>query len=113
MLLSLLSPLLPPMQWEYDNGFGSSVGRFKIDLYMSEGPGDCGTWQTSICDKPERGCKDTSEWRFSISPDPGVRVVPAAVSWASVIHTSRLRQSNCVLRLSTLLDSRSVSVSSW
>ena len=49
-------------QFEYDNGFGSSVGRFKIDLYdEKEGPGDCGTWQTSICDKPDSGCKDTRE----------------------------------------------------
>ncbi|CAM9522033.1 unnamed protein product [Choristocarpus tenellus] len=45
--------------WEYDNGVGSSVDRFDIDLYLDDGgEGDCGTWLTSICDK-EKGCKDS------------------------------------------------------
>eukprot|EP00752_Nemacystus_decipiens_P006737 g6056.t1 len=45
--------------FDYDNGFGEQLGRFKIDLYESTGSGDCGTWVTSICDKPEMGCKDS------------------------------------------------------
>lgn len=48
-------------QFDYDNGFGSSIGRFNIDLYESEGTEDCGTLVTSICDKPDIGCRDTSE----------------------------------------------------
>ncbi|CAN0212948.1 unnamed protein product [Ascophyllum nodosum] len=47
------------VEFDYDNGFGDRVGRFKIDLYISGGDGDCGTWVTSVCDKPERGCHDT------------------------------------------------------
>lgn len=49
-------------QFDYDNGFGDKVGRFRIDLYASGGPGDCGTFVTSICDKPDRGCHDTREY---------------------------------------------------
>lgn len=49
------------MQFEYDNGMGSSVGRFMLDLYEDAGTGDCGTWVTSICDKADRGCKDSGE----------------------------------------------------
>lgn len=48
---------------EYDNGFGSTVGRFKIDLYKSEGSGDRGSKMTTICNKPNVGCRDTSESR--------------------------------------------------
>lgn len=49
-------------QFAYDNGLGSSADRFKIDLYYADiGHGDCGKWLTSICDKPEIGCKDSSE----------------------------------------------------
>lgn len=48
-------------QFDYDNGFGEQLGRFKIDLYKAQGPGDCGTWVTSICDKPEMGCHDSRE----------------------------------------------------
>lgn len=47
--------------FDYDNGVGSRVDRFKIDLYEADGNGDCGTWVTSICDKPRIGCKDSSE----------------------------------------------------
>ena len=49
------------MQFNYDNGVGSRVDRFKIDLYLSEGTGDCGTWVTNLCDKASIGCKDSSE----------------------------------------------------
>ena len=49
------------MQFNYDNGVGSRVDRFKIDLYLSEGTGDCGTWVTNLCDKESIGCKDSSE----------------------------------------------------
>eukprot|EP00903_Cladosiphon_okamuranus_P018650 g17165.t1 len=49
------------VEFAYDNGLGSSVDRFKIDLYYAdiEG-GDCGKWLTSICDKPDIGCKDST-----------------------------------------------------
>lgn len=55
------------MQFDYDNGFGERLGRFKIDLYDAarEGPGDCGTWITSICDKPEMGCHDSREYKMN------------------------------------------------
>lgn len=49
------------LQFDYLNGAGSKVDRFAIDLYMEGGSGDCGTWVTSICDKPSIGCKDSSE----------------------------------------------------
>lgn len=53
------------LQFMYNNGFGNTVGRFKIDLYSQDGyggwMGDCGGWVGSICDKPDIGCKDTSE----------------------------------------------------
>lgn len=54
------------MQFNYNNGLGSSVSRFMIDLYEAEGSGDCGSWQTSICDKPDVGCKDTGESRGTV-----------------------------------------------
>ncbi|CAN0212817.1 unnamed protein product [Ascophyllum nodosum] len=47
------------VEFDYNNGFGDRVGRFKIDLYASGGDGDCGTWVMSICDTPEKGCHDT------------------------------------------------------
>ncbi|CAM9888516.1 unnamed protein product, partial [Laminaria digitata] len=47
------------IEFDYDNGVGSSVDRFSIDLYKAEGSGDCGTYVTSICDKPSIGCKDS------------------------------------------------------
>ncbi|CAM9812047.1 unnamed protein product [Laminaria digitata] len=47
------------VEWDYDNGYGSSVGRFAIDLYMQGGTGDCGTFFATICDKPTIGCKDS------------------------------------------------------
>jgi len=47
------------VEWDYDNGVGSKVDRFKIDLYDADGTGDCGTWVTSICDKESIGCKDS------------------------------------------------------
>lgn len=49
------------VEFDYDNGVGSSVDRFKIDLYREGGSGDCGTWVENICDKPSIGCKDSSE----------------------------------------------------
>ena len=54
-------PVLVFLQWDYDNGVGSRVDRFAIDLYMSSGDGDCGTYVVTLCDKPEIGCKDSSE----------------------------------------------------
>ncbi|CAM9650948.1 unnamed protein product [Pylaiella littoralis] len=47
------------VEFGYDNGFGVSMGRFNIDLYEAQGPGDCGAYVTSICDKPGMGCHDT------------------------------------------------------
>lgn len=47
------------VEWDYDNGVGSAVDRFAIDLYMSGGDGDCGTFYMTICDKPSIGCKDS------------------------------------------------------
>ena len=61
--LKLRTVVISPEQFDYDNGFGNRVGRFKIDLYLSGGDGDCGTWVTSICDKPNKGCHDTREWK--------------------------------------------------
>eukprot|EP00752_Nemacystus_decipiens_P013476 g11935.t1 len=47
------------VEFDYNNGVGSKVDRFDIDLYMAEGTGDCGTYVTSICDKESIGCKDS------------------------------------------------------
>ena len=59
-------PFFPPFpQFFYDNGFGQQLGRFKIDLYKSQGTGDCGAWVTSICDKPHMGCKDSRKLLLS------------------------------------------------
>lgn len=57
----LVSPLL--LQFDHDNGVGSRVDRFKIDLYTPGGNsgGDCGTWVTNLCDKEAIGCKDSSK----------------------------------------------------
>lgn len=61
--LIVCNMLLPQsFQFDYDNGVGSSVDRFAIDLYEADGSGDCGTYVTSICDKPSIGCKDSSEF---------------------------------------------------
>lgn len=49
------------VEFDYDNGVGSRVDRFKIDLYQAHGSGDCGTWVENLCDKPSIGCKDSSE----------------------------------------------------
>ena len=49
-------------QFDYDNGVGSSVDRFSIDLFTSDGTGDCGTYVTSICDKESIGCKDSGKY---------------------------------------------------
>lgn len=53
-------------KFDYDNGMGSTVNRFAIDLYSVGGSGralqssgDCGTYVTSICDKSSIGCKDS------------------------------------------------------
>lgn len=51
------------VEWDYNDGMGSRVGRFAIDLYWDSGSGDCGTFYTTICDKPSIGCKDSSEFR--------------------------------------------------
>ncbi|CAM9810534.1 unnamed protein product [Ectocarpus sp. 8 AP-2014] len=47
------------VEFDYDNGLGSSVNRFAIDLYSTGGSGDCGTYVTTVCDKPSIGCKDS------------------------------------------------------
>lgn len=47
------------VEWDYDNGVGSKVDRFSIDLYMADGSGDCGTYYATVCDKPSIGCKDS------------------------------------------------------
>ncbi|CAN0146176.1 unnamed protein product [Scytosiphon promiscuus] len=48
------------VEFDYDNGFGERVGRFKIDLYNAQGVGgDCGEWVMSVCDKPDAGCLDS------------------------------------------------------
>ena len=53
---------LNDLQFDYNNGVGSKVDRFSIDLYRADGgSGDCGTYVTSICDKESIGCKDSSE----------------------------------------------------
>lgn len=50
------------VQFDYDDGFGSSADRFSIDLYRADGgSGDCGSFVTSVCDKESIGCKDSSE----------------------------------------------------
>lgn len=53
------------IEFDYDNGFGSTVGRFKIDMYAQSEVedmmmGDCGFWISSVCDKPDIGCKDST-----------------------------------------------------
>eukprot|EP00752_Nemacystus_decipiens_P014646 g13043.t1 len=50
------------VEFDYDNGVGSRVDRFKIDLYAPGGNtgGDCGTWITNLCDKESIGCKDST-----------------------------------------------------
>lgn len=47
------------VEFDFDNGYGSPVGRFAIDLFMAGGNGDCGTFFSTICDKPSIGCRDT------------------------------------------------------
>ena len=49
-------------QFDYDNGVGSKVDRFAIDLFLVGGSGDCGTWVANLCDKESIGCKDSSEF---------------------------------------------------
>lgn len=50
------------VEWEYDNGVGDKTDRFAIDLYKADGgSGDCGTYYTTLCDKPSIGCKDSRE----------------------------------------------------
>ena len=60
-LLCLSCRLPLRSQWDYDNGVGSRVDRFAIDLYLADGTGDCGTWVANLCDKPSIGCKDSSK----------------------------------------------------
>ncbi len=53
----------PHLQFDYGNGFGERLGRFRLDLYQAQsGPGDCGQWVANICDKPEIGCRDSREF---------------------------------------------------
>eukprot|EP00904_Undaria_pinnatifida_P002476 jgi/Undpi1/12229/HiC_scaffold_5.g01905.m1 len=47
------------VEFDYNDGEGSKIGRFSIDLYLASGSSDCGTWVTSICDKASIGCKDS------------------------------------------------------
>lgn len=72
------------VQFDYDNGVGSKVDRFSIDLYTSDGTGDCGTFVTSICDKEAIGCKDSSEFSLG-SPLPPVQIdlIEAVGGWLS------------------------------
>lgn len=63
-------------QFEYDNGVGSAVDRFAIDLYEAEGTGECGTYVTSICDKESIGCKDSGKLNLLVS-------TTAVFSWLS------------------------------
>ncbi len=48
-------------QFDYKNEVGDNAGRFNIDLYMADGSDGCGSFVTTICDKPEIGCKDSGE----------------------------------------------------
>ncbi|CAM9883384.1 unnamed protein product [Scytosiphon promiscuus] len=54
------------VEFDYDNGFGQQLGRFKIDLHKAEGDGDCGEWVESICDQPHMGCLDSPEGDYDI-----------------------------------------------
>lgn len=65
----ILGLVLSP-QFDYNNGVGSKVDRFDIDLYMADGTGDCGTYVTSICDKESIGCKDSSKYSVSCNLSP-------------------------------------------
>lgn len=47
------------VEFDYDNGVGSSTDRFDIDLWMVDGPGDCGTYVSPLCDKWMLGCRDS------------------------------------------------------
>ncbi|CAM9925842.1 unnamed protein product [Ectocarpus sp. 4 AP-2014] len=48
------------VEWDYENGLGSSTDRFAIDLYTyGTGTGDCGTYVATLCDKPAIGCPDS------------------------------------------------------
>ncbi|CAB1104079.1 unnamed protein product [Ectocarpus sp. CCAP 1310/34] len=47
------------VEWDYENGFGSSTDRFALDLYLVGGTGDCGTYVTTLCDQPSIGCPDS------------------------------------------------------
>lgn len=88
-------------QFDYDDGLGSSTGRFAIDLYSAEGTGDCGTFMYTLCDKPTIGCKDSSKFflffsslSFCISslpcharldpPPPGCRFCASFLSFVRV-----------------------------
>lgn len=42
------------------NDFTGTKDRFDLDLYRyGTGTGDCGTYVTTLCDKPEIGCPDS------------------------------------------------------
>ena len=82
MIIVVFSLLL---QFDYDNGFGDRVGRFNIDLYLSGGDGDCGTWVTTICDKPGKGCHDTREWK-TLSVDLSAMRARRGSSVVSFLH---------------------------
>lgn len=61
--------------------FGSTVGRFNVDLYESEGSGDRSTSQISICDK-------TNGWRSRVDPirSPSIRMKSSGVGSFFVPH---------------------------
>ncbi|CAM9875861.1 unnamed protein product [Ectocarpus fasciculatus] len=46
--------------FDYFSEVGSRVGRFNIELYEDNGLGGCnGDFVTTLCDKPDIGCKDS------------------------------------------------------
>lgn len=48
------------VRFDYFDQIGSSVGRFSIDLFESNGGDGCdGAYVASVCDKPSIGCKDS------------------------------------------------------
>ncbi|CAM9522242.1 unnamed protein product [Ectocarpus fasciculatus] len=48
------------VEWDFEDGLGSSTGRFALDLYSyGTGAGDCGTYVTTLCDKSTIGCPDS------------------------------------------------------
>ncbi|CAM9529614.1 unnamed protein product, partial [Pylaiella littoralis] len=48
------------VQFDYNNGVGSSTDRFSVDLYKAIGPGDCGEYSAPLCHDLLNGCKDST-----------------------------------------------------